>query len=312
MLFKNYEYFMAIVENQSISKAAEHLFISQPSLSKYLKRLEGKIGVPLFNRAAHPLKLTRAGEIYLSYVTDILRKEKFLTQELSDLQNEENGTVSIGITPWRSSVLLPLIFPAFKVKYPGISIVITEGTHQEMASMLDREKVDFCIFHLPNAYNTFTFQHLYYEKILFCINKKNPLLENYSFTSGKINRMSKKDFQKFGASQFILLRKGQNIRDICQNYLNKCNIYPDILLETSNIVTAINIVKNGMGVTFIPEGAILNAEERKDLEFFILDQPPLEWEVGIAYKMGNTLSSYSKNFINFIRDFSNNSNFTVN
>lgn len=306
MLFKNYEYFMAIVETKSISKAAEHLYISQPSLSKYLKRLEEKIGEPLFNRSSYPLKLTRAGEIYLTYLTDILRKEKLMAQELSTLQNEENGMVTIGITPWRSSVLLPRVFPEFKIRYPGISVTIKEGTHQEMASMIERKMVDFCIFHLPNVYNNFTFEHLYYEKILFCINKKNPFLDNYHYTTGRINRMSSKDFERFAESPFILLRKGQNIRHISDNYLNKCNIRPNILLETSNIVTAINIVRNGMGVTFIPEGAVLDAAQSKDLEFFSLDTPPLQWEVGIAYKTGNILNQCDRLFIDFIRNSNTN------
>jgi len=78
------------------------------------------------------------------------------------------------------------------------------------------------------------------------------------------------------------------------------------LLETSNIVTAINIVRNGMGVTFIPEGAVLDAAQSKDLEFFSLDTPPLQWEVGIAYKTGNILNQCDRLFIDFIRNSNTN------
>lgn len=91
MVFKNFEYFIAIAEEGSISKAAERLYISQPSLSKYLKRLEENFGEELFCRESYPLKLTKAGELYLSYVKELTKKETRLLEELSYLRNSEAG-----------------------------------------------------------------------------------------------------------------------------------------------------------------------------------------------------------------------------
>lgn len=81
-----------------------------------------------------------------------------------------------------------------------------------------------------------------------------------------------------------MLQPGQNIRDITQNYLNKLNIKPDVALETSNIVTAINLVKVGMGVTFVPEAVRSIKGQTEGLCFFAIDDPSLHWEVGVAYK----------------------------
>lgn len=285
MVFKNYEYFMAIAEEGSISKAAGRLYISQPSLSKYLKRLEENIGEELFCRDSYPLKLTDAGELYLSHVKEITGREKWLLEELSYLRSSETGEVSMGITVWRSSILMPVVLPVFRARYPRIHVGIQEGSHQHMASMLELGKVDFSIFHLPNSYHDFTFEHLLFEKILFCVNKDNPKLAGVEIGNPEgVNVLSHEEFLKFEEEEFVLLKQGQNIRDITQNYLNKLGIHPNVLLETSNIVTAMNMVKIGIGVTFVPEAVLSIRGQNDGLYFFSIDDPPLRWEVGVAYR----------------------------
>lgn len=117
------------------------------------------------------------------------------------------------------------------------------------------------------------------------MNRNNPQLADMEICdSGSVNRTNHEEFGKFAEEGFILLRQGQNIRDISQNYLNKLGVQPNIILETSNIVTAINMVKVGMGVTFVPEAVLFMQEQNEGLCFFELDEPPLQWELGIAYK----------------------------
>lgn len=303
MVFKNYEYFMAIAEEGSISKAAERLYISQPSLSKYLKRLEENIGEELFCRDSYPLKLTGAGELYLSHVKEITKREKRLLEELSYLKNSETGEVSMGITVWRSSILMPVVLPVFKARYPRIHVSIQEGSHQHMASMLELGKVDFSIFHLPNSYQDFTFEHLLFEKILFCVNRENPRLAGVEIQNPDgVNRLSHEEFTVFEEEGFVLLKQGQNIRDITQNYLNKLGIRPEVVLETSNIVTAMNMVKVGMGVTFVPEAVLSIRGQNEGLYFFSIDEPPLQWEVGAAYKSGLPLRRQARLLVDCMKE----------
>ena len=86
MFFKNYQYFLAIVEYGGLTRAAEALYISQPSLSKYLSRLEANLGVELFDHSASPLKLTYAGERYYDYVKRLQLMEQRLTREFEDIR----------------------------------------------------------------------------------------------------------------------------------------------------------------------------------------------------------------------------------
>lgn len=109
MYFKNYEYFLMIAEEGSISKAADKLYLTQPSLSKYLKRLEENLGVELFSRDRYPLALTQAGIIYKRYVEEIRAKERQLQQEFSEFREGLFGHVTLALTEWRSSVMLPAL-----------------------------------------------------------------------------------------------------------------------------------------------------------------------------------------------------------
>ena len=303
MIFKNYEYFITIAAEGSISKAAEKLYISQPSLSKYLKRLEDNVGEELFYRDAYPLKLTPSGELYHSYIKDISAKEKRLLEEFSYLKTNDVGYISIGITVWRSSIFMPRILPIFSKKYPAIQVKLLEGSHKQLANMLDNDKVDFCVFHLPNNYTSFTFEHLQYERILFCVNQNNPQLAFFSDRDfSKVIHISNEEFLRFSDESFILLKQGQNLREISQNYLNKLSLSPQIPIETSNIVTAINMVKAGMGVTFVPETALSFVENLNGVCYFAVDAPAMQWEIGIAYKNNAPPKRQARLFINCMKE----------
>ena len=294
MIFKNYEYFLAIAQTKSISRAAQQLYISQPSLSKYLKRLEEKLGAELFLRGSHPLELTVAGQLYLSYVQDILQRERRMLRELKSLKSSETGVVTIGMTPWRSSILLPAVLPKFRKKYPGIEVKILEGSHQYMFSLIESGKVDFAIFHQPNWNPNLTFERLTTERILLCISSNSPLLdgsEHQGLSQLHIPHMSDEEFMRFQSEPFILLTTGQNLRTVSNNYLQRLGIRPHIAMETTNIITALAAVKAGIGLTFAQDSVFNSQETRSGLLFFTLNDPPLpllSWEVGFSYKIGTT------------------------
>ena len=93
----NLENFAVIVECGSLAKAAEKLYVSQSSLSQYLKRLENSLGIALFDRSVVPMRLTYAGERYYTYVNSLRQMDQDMRKELKDLQNENCGRIRLGI-----------------------------------------------------------------------------------------------------------------------------------------------------------------------------------------------------------------------
>jgi DNA-binding transcriptional LysR family regulator len=303
LLFKNYEYFITIIEEGGVSKAAEKLFISQSAVSKYVKRLEDAIGIKLFNRESYPLNLSEAGELYYRYIKNIVAQEKELKTEITNLKEGIQGLIKIGIAVWHSSIFFPVVFPVFGKLYPNIHIEAYEGTSQEVNTMIEHDKVDFALFQLPSSYDNIAFEHLSYERILFAVNKNNPLLQFVRFKAGlPVNAMSKTDFLRFSTEPFILMKTGQNSRALSQLYLNKVHLKPNTILETMNVSTVINMVKAGAGVAFIPEAALMLKENTEDIFFFQIDDPPLRRELGIAYKATGKLRRQDELFIDTLRE----------
>ena len=301
MFFKNYHYFLTIIEAGGISRAAEKLFISQTSVSKYLKRLESSIGFELFNRESYPLRLTEAGKLYLEYVMDIAAKEKQLVQEFTGLRDGNRGTIKIGTGAWGAFIILPIVLPVFKQQYPNIAIEIQEGLHQEIALMIEYDKIDFALFYSPHNYEYITFEHLFHEPILLAVNKANPILESISFDEKiPVNTISRENFMRFCQQSFILYKQGLNVREVIRNYFNLLSIKPNVIMETSNIVTALNMVIANMGISFIPGAILRMPEHTQNIVFFQMEDPPMQWEIGIAYKSGTKPNKQTQELINCI------------
>ena len=113
MFVKNPEYFLAIVKERSISKAADRLYLSQPYLSQYLAKLEANLGVTLLDRSHTPLRLTAAGELFHAYLERQGYLDRQLESDLQQLQEKKRQQLHIGVSTWRGSTLLPDIMRRF-------------------------------------------------------------------------------------------------------------------------------------------------------------------------------------------------------
>ena len=106
-------YFVAVAEAGHLTNAAKKLNVAQPALSVSIARLEKEVGVPLFDRKHHPLKLTEAGEIYLDTARKIRQLEREQTQKLQDIQNLVTGTIRLGGTHYLNAYILPELLVGF-------------------------------------------------------------------------------------------------------------------------------------------------------------------------------------------------------
>ena len=168
---KKLKYIITIAELKSISKAANELFISQPSLSSILSNLEKELGVTLFNRSTSPLSLTYAGEKYIKIAKEILSLESNLKKELFDISNMKKGKLTVGIPSVRGTHVLPLILPKFKEKFPAMEIHLIEGDSNYLEECLFSGKVDLVLTSLPTNHKKINCELLYEEKIMLACKK---------------------------------------------------------------------------------------------------------------------------------------------
>lgn len=281
---QKYDYFLAVVNERSFSKASEKMYISQPSLSKQIRRLEEELGCSLFDRSRRPVELTEAGKIFYEYVREKIAKRKQLKRDLQ-LTGSLSGAIKVGTTLWRSSVIFPGVLPQFKEKYPNIEVEILEGSHKELNYLLRVNKVDFIVCHESGLEDDiqFIFEKIIDEKVMFCVRKDHPVLKHISPAQ---ESLTSRDIQLFQDYSFILLKPEQHITKMTLKYLSHMGIAPQLEFRTENIITALKSAKRSNAVTFAPQ---LSKQDFPDIRYFTINDPPLSWVIGHAYLRSNKI-----------------------
>ncbi len=139
------EYVYAVYQTRSFSKAAKFLYASQPAVSMAVQRVEEDLGFPVFDRQAHPLQLTEAGEMFIRHVERIRESEKTLRSEIDRTSGSEEKSLRIGCSPLKASYLIPEIIARFRRMEPDISIQIVNSFRRGMLRDLQDHKVDIAI-----------------------------------------------------------------------------------------------------------------------------------------------------------------------
>ena len=144
-MFTNKHYIIAVYEEGSFSKAAQRLYVSQPSLSASVKRIEDRISLPLFDRSTSPISLTEAGREYIRYALEIKEKEHSFERYISDFTHTVSGSVKIGGSSLFSSFLLPFIISYFNIIYPDVTFEIIEDSTKNLMEKLSLGSIDIII-----------------------------------------------------------------------------------------------------------------------------------------------------------------------
>lgn len=173
---------MAIAEEKSISKAAKKLYITQPSLSQYIMRLENNLGVKLFDRSASSMILTYAGEIYVQTAKDILNLNTGMKRKLSDIAGSKKGRLVMGVPHQAGRHVLPLVLPEFHRQYPEIEIVIKEDVTMRLEEMLINGKIDIAILNLPMQNEKILYETIATERVFLVAPKDHWICDSKIFS----------------------------------------------------------------------------------------------------------------------------------
>ena len=288
MYFKNYHYFLAIVEQGGLSRAAEALYLSQPSLSKYVKKLEEELGVALFDHGSSPLQLTYAGQRYWEYVKRLQSLERQFADELTDIRKDRAGVIRIGIAPWRGSILLPALLPAFKEIYPHVEVEILEGRARQIETALIQGKLDLCLMNLPSHYPGQTVQEIiWHERMLLVGNRDHPAVVKAAEASA--GELPSIDIRFLENEHFITMKPGQNMALATQRLFAANELTPKSTWATENMTTALNMVSQGMGFTMMPEAGIRIATMPENLVFFSVSHAKELFPFAAVYRKGFVL-----------------------
>lgn len=294
MEFKQYHYVLKVVELQSITKAANALFISQPSLSHYIAKVENELGAQIFNRTTSPISLTSAGQAYVKTAQEVLILNQQLQEEISDLSSNKKGKIVLGIPSSRASFMLPPILKEFWRRYPGIHIDTIEENSTHLSEYVLQGKADIAI--LPMVVSDSVLEiDVIYEEELFLIASEN-VMSDIHVTKNII------DIKQMEKLPFILLKKKQGLRRTVDIYFSQFGIKPNIVFETSSNETAYRMAALGMGAAIVPQITEKMSSFKPKPNKYSITSRGLRWHIAAIYRKDDYLGRAKKELIQISKE----------
>ena len=243
----------AIAKEQSFKRAADLLFVSQPSLSKQVKILENQLGILLFDRKSRKVTLTESGRLFLQYSDRILSLCEETCRAMDDLKSGERGNLTVGASQTVGTYLMPRVLALFAQNYPQINLTVqVDSTRNITRNIVDR-RIDIAVVggDVPiQLKNHLTIEEFVEDELLLIIPKSHP----FALKTNKI--INKEDLYHLN---YITLNPTSTIRKFIDNTLQANNIETrdfNIVMQLSSIEAIKTAVSLGLGVAFVSASAI--------------------------------------------------------
>lgn len=308
---QNWKYIYTVYKKRSFSKAAQELYMTQPTLSIAIQKVEKEIGMPLFDREKKPLELTDAGEIYIEKLNQMQALEDELEMRLNDLSQLKIGRIHLGGTHYLNSYILPPVLAAFQEKYPGIQLSLSEAGSFDLLTMLAENEIDLTLNCTPSPENAFNRMPGFRDIILLAVPAHfaaNKSLQQCALSAADVmnNKHLSHDFpsvnlDSFSSIPFIMLTTGNNLYHRCLALFEQHNIKPQISLQVSQLVTAYHLAQSGIGATFISSRLV--TQNHADMNYYKIDSPLTIRNFDLITSYGRYMSHAQKAFIELFQQY---------
>ncbi len=297
MDLKYLQYIVEIGNEKSISKAAKKLYISQPTLSVYLSRLEKELGTPLFERAKNELVPTQAGSLYLATARQVLDQKEKLYQSISALTKKYPDHIAIGFFQNIAGNMISNIYPKFLSIYPDIRLDFFDGRYHYIYEGLMKHtfQIAFVAINQPDTH-TLSYIQIKKEEFILAVPKSLKLTLSYQTKKGELPCISLSQLKDV---RFILSTKDTIRREIEDAVFRQHQITPVVCNEIHNVKTTINIIDEGNGMAIIPKGFM---DTGKNIEYYTLDCHPY-WNLVAAYKKDMVLTPALQTLVALAKEY---------
>lgn len=240
------QYAIALSEIRNFSQVAEKLNISQPALSKQILSLENELGVKLFDRATTPLVVTPAGQHFIREARELLYKEDQLLRSMEQYKSGDAGQLVIGVTPFRSSYLIPEVTKAFRAAYPNIQVKLQEAGSDVLRKEAAEGKYDFAVVNLPVDESMLDAIPLEPDRLVLVIPPEWKHRISIDADCQEIDFGACKDLP------FVVVQTNQEMRRLFEKLCAAHNFHPNIAAEVVSLTTAWSMACAGVAATLLP------------------------------------------------------------
>ena len=288
------QYFVEVVKQKSMTKAAASLFITQPTISNTIKLLEEELEVILFSRYKNQIYLTDAGEAFFFQCKEMLKMYDNIPNELSNLLELKKGHLKIGIPTIINIRILIGLISEFHEMYPNITFQLFENGSKKIENDIYYGDLDMGITVLPTNnknFNTFSFLE---EKLKLVVHKNHKLSKRKTVN---IEDLKEQEFILFNSDFYL----NDKIKNTCRDY----GFNPNMIFETTQWSFIEEMLLNNLGICILPEGILELLDN--NLKAIDINEPSMKWELAIIWRKDIIVDSLTKNWIKFLQE-----NFLIN
>lgn len=288
MNIRDLEYLVAVDEERHFHRAAERCFVSQPTLSGQLKKLEQELGVLLVERTNRQVSITEAGEVVLIHARAVLSEVKEIKGVANYFQDAMVGDIRVGIIPTIAPYLLPIIMSKLNKEFPKLKIWLYEYQTDILLDKLKKSELDCLILALPIQSHEFKEVDLFREPFQLAVQKSHILTKKKQINMGDITQ-----------HELLLLEEGHCLREHILDVCLLAGVKEQGQYHATSLETLRHMVGEGVGITLIPELAVPAKVKKSDAVRYIeFSDPKPNRRIGMLYRK----NSYREETFNNINE----------
>ena len=298
MTITQIKYVLSVNKHRNFTIAAEKCFVTQPTLSMQIQKLEEELGVKIFNRKKKPIELTEIGSKIVIQAKSILDEANRMQDIIDQHKGYIGGEFKLGIIPTVAPTLLPLFLKTFIKSYPEIQLIVEENTTDQLIKKLKNNQIDCAIAATPLQDENLKEIVLYFEPFVGYLNENHPSLPKKQITLSDIE-----------SDTILLLNDGHCFRNSVINLCkNKTDHNQTFYLESGSFETLTRLVDQNIGITLLPHLHGLKTEHQNRIKPFkdpkpareiSLIYPKNELKMQLIKVLQNTISSAIKGSMSF-------------
>jgi DNA-binding transcriptional LysR family regulator len=285
------KYFQTIARLQNMSRAAEELYVAQPSLSRAIARLEDELGAPLFDRVGRQIRLNQPGRVFLHRVERAFAELEEGKREIADIAGLEQGQVGLAVLYTVGAQLLPEILGMFRKDHPTIRFQLSQNASSVIINQLRKGEIDLGISFPRPEQPDIGWAPLRTEEIFLAVPPTHRLAVRDSIYLSEVAQ-----------EPFISLKREYGLRQMTDRFCQQAGIAPGITFEGDELVMVRGLVAAGLGVAFIPALALRNTSEPNVSCLHIADFP-CQRTIGLAWLQERYLAAAVRLFRHFVIEY---------
>lgn len=293
MELRQLEYFLTVSKLGNFTRAADHLYVTQPTITNAIHNLEEELGIKLFDRK-RKVELTADGQFFLARVEEIMELVNQSLLEVNELKNLNKGVIKLGIPPMIGAYLFPGIYTNFKKAYPQVELQVVEEGSRDMYCLLKNGELDLGIIILPDQCDSLHTIPITTEQIVLCA-------AHYH----RLSQAKTVDFNELQDEQFILLKDDSFTRQAVINECRKADFEPHVIFSSNQYKTIEGLVANGVGISFLMSQVAKNSTNFTTVPL----THPMNITIGLAWPKKKAISRATEAFISFVKSYTHSSEF---